>query len=283
MNDSHQHFSPTTICPIKKTTYHCGYVQKTLVFPCYFGATLYRVADDHAPIFCLHDLKVNKSITIGEPYGTSPAYIYDRLQLKVLKPLLHRQVVLQDEFAEYAARIRRIEACLERSNRPRYNFRQIEKEGWDVNETQEQQDKVWNHDLPGSVKRATDSFASASDELTIAYSLTLNHLLKSHDGISRSSSHLPPLKTLSSSGSPLTDIDMGVYKQILQLTIKALQDELYLLEVNAVNACMDDVGWVLPNEENARSRLEPIMTLRLVQPERKSGTSRREAFIRGAR
>ena len=76
---------------------------------------------------------------------------------------------------------------------------------------------------------------------------------------------------------------MGVYKQILQLTIKYLQDELYLLEVNAVNACMDDVGWVLPNEENARSRLEPIMTLRLVQPERKSGTSRREAFKRGAR
>ena len=158
------------MCPTKKTTYHCGYVPKTLVFPCYFGATLYRVADDHAPIFCLHDLTVDESI-----------------------------------------------------------------------------------------------------------------LLKSHEGISRSSSHLPPLKTLSSSGSPLTDINMGVYKQILQLTIKYLQDELYLLEVNAVNACMDDVGWVLPNEENARSRLEPIMTLRLVQPERKSGTSRREAFKRGAR
>lgn len=268
------------MCLINKTTYHCGYVQKTLVFPCYFGRQLYRVADDHAPIFCLHDLKVNKSITIGEPYGTSPAYIYDRLQLKVLKPLFHRQVVLQDEFAEYAARICRIKACLECSDRPTYNFRQIEKEGWDVNEKQRIQDKLWNHDLPGSVKRATDSFASASDELTIAYSLTLNHLLTSHDGISRSSSHLPPLKTLSTSGSPLTDIDMEVYEQILQRTIKDLQYELYLLEVNAVNACMDDVGWVMPNEENARSRLEPIMTLRAVQPEEKSGTSIRKALIR---
>jgi hypothetical protein len=73
---------------------------------------------------------------------------------------------------------------------------------------------------------------------------------------------------------------MGVYEQILQQTIEAVQHELHLLEVHAVHACMDDVGWVLPNDENAKNKLLPIMENRLVQPEEKSGTSIREALIR---
>jgi hypothetical protein len=168
---------------MKETTYHGGHVQKTLLLACDFAARLYRVADDDdAPIFCLHGSKVERSITIKEIYGTNPTCKYDSLQMKVLKPLFRRQVVLQDEFADYAARIRAIKACLASSNRPTYNFHQTTKEGWDAEELQKRQDELWEHVLPASVERTTDIFASASDEITKAYSLTLDHLLKSYDG-----------------------------------------------------------------------------------------------------
>jgi hypothetical protein len=269
------------MCHIQETTYLCGYVQNTLLLACPFAARLYRIAaDDDAPIFCLHGLIVNRSINIEETYGSNPTCNYDSLQMKVLKPLFRRQVVLQDEFADYAARIRAIKACLQSSNRPTYNFYQTMKEGWDAEELQKRQDELWDHVLPASVERTTDVFASASDEMTIAYSLTLNHPLKSHDGITRSSSHLPALKTQLDSGSSLSDIDMEVYEQILQQEIEAVQHELHLLEVHALDACMDDIGWVLPSDKNAKNKSLRVMENRLVQPEEKSGTSIREWLIR---
>lgn len=266
------------MCYIQETTYHDGYVQKTILLACNFAERLYRIDNDDAPIFCLNALKVEKSITIKEAYGADPTCNYDRLQMKALKPFFRRQVDLQDEFADYAARIRDIKACLESGNRPTYNFQQIAKEGWDVIEEQRKQDRLWEQALPASVEKVTNIFAAASNEMTIAYS----RMLTSHFRISRSDPPLPARKTRLAPVSSLKTIDMEVYEQILQDTIEEVQHELHLLELHAVDACMDNVGWVLPNDKKARSKLEPTMTYRCVQPEAKSGTSIRKAFIRKA-
>ncbi|OSS50529.1 hypothetical protein B5807_05147 [Epicoccum nigrum] len=115
--------------------------------------------------------------------------------------------------------------------------------------------------------------------MTIAYSSTMNRLLESHFGISRSSSNLPALKAQLDSSSLLINTDTGVYEQILQQMLTTVQHEILRLEVQALEACMDDFGWVLPKDENADNTLLRMMACRLIRPVEKSGTGIREAFI----
>ncbi|KAF3008757.1 hypothetical protein E8E13_010139 [Curvularia kusanoi] len=277
------------MCYLQETSYSCGHVQQTLLLACNFAKRLYRTDDARAPIFCLHGLQVVKSVTVEGQCATTNAAICDRLQNKSLKPLFRRQTVVQGEFADHAERIRSIGACLENGKRPIYNFQQIAKEGWDAREQQKRQDQLWSEILPASIQKTTNIFADACNEMTIAYTLTMNILLKRDFGISPSTSTLPALKTkLDSYFSAvdflhedyiLVDTDAEVCEQVLHKTRDTVQQELLELEAHAVEACMDDVGWLLPKDDDAKDALSRMMRDRLVQPVEKSGMDIREAFI----
>lgn len=109
---------------------------------CKYAERLTRTADGVAPKFCLQSFKVVKSITIEGACGSSGGNICNRLQRKVLKPLLERQKVVEDEIASYAKRICGVKACLDDGKRPLYNFHQIFEEGWNAREEQRRQDTL---------------------------------------------------------------------------------------------------------------------------------------------
>lgn len=195
-------------------------------------------------------------------------------------------------FSEYADRLRNVQTCLENEKRPMYNFQQISKEGWDAKEQQKQQDMLWNKLLPGSIERAISTFAGACNEMIAAWTLTANELLKKSEGKLVDCSKLPTLKTQldpnwdlasyvdeDSEDTPLTGSDTMLYEQVLHKTRITLQNELIELELQAVEACMDDVGWVLPDDERARGMLQDMIVHQLVQPVERSGTGVPKAFL----
>jgi hypothetical protein len=78
---------------------------------------------------------------------------------------------------------------------------------------------------------------------------------------------------------PLTGLNTNVFEQVLYNVRITLRDELLKLELQAVEACMDDIGWVLPNDERANDVLEYLMVHRLVQPVEVSGTGIRVMLV----
>lgn len=59
-----------------------------------------------------------------------------------------------------------------------------------------------------------------------------------------------------------------------------LQNDILEMEIQAVEVCMDGVGWEFPDDQNAKQSLEHWLPCRLVQPVEQSGTTIREAFMR---
>lgn len=284
---------PDKMCYIQERTFTCGHTQKMLFMSCNFAKQLTPTVDRRAPTFCLEGLKVVQHITIDGACGAYRKYeVCNRLESRVLKPFFDRQAIVEAEFAAYAERFCNIRNCMNNGKRPIYNFQQIAKEGWDAKEQQEQQDMIWTKLLPESVDQFTAVFARACNEMMTVYALTLNTVLLKYFGRSIDHENLPPLTTqiepgwdlqeymIQGSGdTPLTNPDAMIFEQVLHQMRTKIQYSLEQLELQAVEACMDDVGWVLPNDKDARDMVEPMVYYRLVQPLARSGTDIRKDFI----
>lgn len=278
------------MCYLQETTFSCGHTQKSVLLACSFSAQLYRISDSGGPTFCLHGLQVVKSTTVQEACGANSKRFCNRIELKVLKPFFTRQTTIEQEFATYADRIRSIKTCLDTANRPVYNFRQIALEGWNAKEEQRRQDDLWNRILPALLDKAVAHFTHACNELTTAYVLTINEVSRQHFDRPLIDWDPPALETPLHPGSTIVDWlyrdsvvshwEAAVYDGVYYATRRTLRHELLELETRALEACMDDVGWVLPGEQGARIALEQVKVSRLVQPVEMSGTGVRKAFVR---
>ncbi|KAF2629727.1 hypothetical protein BU25DRAFT_447147 [Macroventuria anomochaeta] len=211
----------------------------------------------------------------AEACEASGKQICDCLQLKVLKPLIDRQTLVEHEFGVYAEHICNIKSCLENGKRPMYNFQQI------VKEQQKRQDSLWNRLLPDSVDRLITLFTDSCNEMTAAYTLTVNDILKKHFRRSSPSSEFPALKMRLDLNWRLENFkDFIAENHVQEIQILVLQHELLKLEVQVLEACIDDVAWVLTGcDEDAEDCLECMMVKRLIQPTENSGTAIREAFV----
>jgi hypothetical protein len=118
------------MCQLQETGYTCGHVRKTLYEACDFAKRLTPVVNGRAPSFCLNGLSITHHIQFEEACGAScKEEDCNRLELRVLKPFIDRQMAVKAEFTVYAERLRSIQTCMENGKRPLYNFQQVAKEG----------------------------------------------------------------------------------------------------------------------------------------------------------
>lgn len=70
-----------------------------------------------------------------------------------------------------------------------------------------------------------------------------------------------------------------MFEEVVHTVSAKFQHEILKLEIQALGACMDGVGWTLPENKFTKDTLEHMMLYRLVQPVEQSGTAVREAFV----
>jgi hypothetical protein len=109
---------------------------------CKYAERVTRTNDICAPEFCLQGFKEVRSGTAKKACGSSNGD--GCLQAEILKPLLERKTMVEDEFASYAQRNLCVKACLDIGKCPLYIFHQISQEDLDTRAKYRQQDTLWN-------------------------------------------------------------------------------------------------------------------------------------------
>lgn len=79
--------------------------------------------------------------------------------------------------------------------------------------------------------------------------------------------------------TPLMEPETLMFEQPLHNMRTIFEYESVELELEAIEACMHDVGWLSNNYEHARATLEPVVWCRLVQPLAVSGPNIRKEFV----
>ena len=269
---------PGNMCYLQETTFNCGSVHKSLFIAWKYAERLTRTADGCATRFCLQGFKVVKNINIDEPCGSSNGG--GCLQARVLEPLLDRKSTVESEFASYAERIFSIKACLENGKRPIYNFHQVSQEGWDAKRHQKRMDTLGNRLLPWEIERLVPFFENSCNEISAAYTLTANELVRKHEGGDSGAFKARVFRTPVHEETLLIAPICAWFDEVVHAIRTKLRDEILEMEIHALDACMDDVGWKFPDDVSAKNSLEHWLSCRLVQPVEQSGTAIREAFVR---
>ncbi|KAJ4994368.1 hypothetical protein SVAN01_00197 [Stagonosporopsis vannaccii] len=253
------------MCYLEKTTFSCGHTRKSIFLACNFvsDCTAQKTLADR-PFACTayKSSRVRPSKKHAEPAASSSVTAYNSS----------------------------VKACLDSAERPIYNFQQIAQEGWNAKVEQRLQDDLWDHILPTLLQKVSALYAHACNEMTTAYVLTINEVSSWHFKRPLINYGPPALETPVNPSWTIVDWlhgdslvqhwEAAMYEEVYRRTHRNLQHELLELEIQALQACMDDVGWVLPKEESAKHALQDTMVSRLVQPVEKSGTSVRGAFVR---
>ncbi|KAJ4381243.1 hypothetical protein N0V86_003592 [Didymella sp. IMI 355093] len=104
-------------------------------------------------------------------------------------------------------------------------------------------------------------------------------LLRNRGGVASEASNMSILRTHLQEEGLLTAPNCTWSEEVVRSVSAKLQDELLRLEIQALQACMDDVGWTFPAEEDAKESLEYWLLHRLVQPGEPSGTAVRKALV----
>jgi hypothetical protein len=134
--------------------------------------------------------------------------------------------------------------------------------------------------LPWKVERIVPLFENSCNEITAAYTLTARELLRKHGGGDSGAFEPLVFRTPVHEEMLLTAPSCTWFDEVIHAIRTKLRDELLEMEIQALEACMDDVGWKFPEDEDAKQSLEHWLSSRLVQPVEQSGTAVREAFVR---
>lgn len=257
------------MCYLQETTFNCGCSHKSLFMACKYVELIACTTDSEAHWFCLQGSQVVKSSIVDESCGS--AHWAGCVLNTIFKPLIDRKTMVKNELDSYAKRIFSVKICLESGNLPLYNFYQVAREGWDAKEQQGRMDDFWNKILPAEVESMVSLLSNNRHEIIDAFTLMMNECLQKLHGVDSNAFNEEML---------LTAPGCTWFDEVVHAATFKIQGELLKMEVHAVEACMDDIGWTFPDDKSAKESLAHCMSKRLVQPVEQSGTAVREAFVR---
>jgi hypothetical protein len=251
---------PGNMCYLQETIFSCRSVHKSLFMACKYAERMTRTTDVYAPRFCSHGCEIVKSITVDATCGSSNGG--GCLQAKFLAPLLDRRSTVGSQFASYAKRIFSIKVCSKNGKRPIYNFHQVSQEGWDAKQHQKRVDSLWNKSLPWKRERLVPLFENSRNEITAVYTLTTSELLREHDGVGFSAYKVSALRTPIHEETLLIAPDCNWSDEVVYAIRRKLRDDVFEMELQALEACMDDVGWMeTPLRRGRKAKLGELVVI----------------------
>ncbi|KAF2829748.1 hypothetical protein CC86DRAFT_174262 [Ophiobolus disseminans] len=254
--------STCTMCQLQETTYACGHRRKTLFRACDFAQRLAPMPDTRAPSFCLNGLEITREGVSDESCGIGHS---NHSAWSELDDFYDCEAAVHSEFECYMRRIRWIETCLD-GERPECNWAQIAREGFDVDRLKQQQETTWSQTLPEHLAYVESLLIDISNELQVAGTHTVDALLGYADP-----NALPELQiTLDPDWYPDPSTEspaLQIYAQVHHVLRSTVRSNLIRLEELAIVACLDGVGWSLPDDDSeAVERLMACIESRVARP-----------------
>lgn len=254
------------MCQIQTVKFRCGHSRQVLLQACQTAAKLAPLPPKRAPNFCLEGLHiVNTILYTAEECGRG-SNSYGCLENQALKGLDKKYSDLEDELASFSKRVERIKAVLNLRMEPDYNSAQSESQC--RARFMEDQKQLRTISLPLGIQKWSATMNLTQKRLNEVYELTVLTLIKT---LRNSTLTLEPAVCawLQENYGPVEDIKnpiMTFFQDRGEELRQEAHNELVFLEEGAVRACLDDVGWLLPKEEEDRAWLEECMRDRLLGP-----------------
>lgn len=236
------------MCQLQITFYACGHQRKTIFEPCSLARMLGLSTCKHTPSFCPNGLATTRSNAVS--IGCSRSHVsgseYSCADLVILKPFFDHEVIVKEEFEDYNKRLELVVDCLSLaadSGKPECDWSAVPEENLDV--SRDMHDIHWNSALPHYVSITRQTFKQAAEHLHIAHKHTVDVMLRCIV------SEFPPgldMRIDTYSLDP-ENIGLSFYTQIYVRIRDAVRAALQILEITAVVACLDGMGWTLPDQD----------------------------------
>lgn len=236
------------MCKLQLTTFACGHQRKLLLRACAFAQRLVATTSHRAPSFCINGLAIQYTTLSSDLCGRSNNDAEPCAEVPELMALHGRECDVRKEFEAYAQRVRSVSVCMRAREGPECNWWQVKQDGLDVGGLRKEHDVVWCETLPACLKHVEALLTETGQQLRSAAKDAVDALLERAHSDASSDLHAD-------------DTDYPVlqsYAHTVQSLRADIQRELHTLECYAVIACLDGVGWRLPNDEEDEELTELV-------------------------
>lgn len=255
------------MCQLQMTSYGCGHQRKTLFEPCALTQMLNPSSCKHTPSWCPNGLTTTRSNAVSIPCGRSHVSDspYSCAELVLLQPFFLHEASIHAEFGDYNDRISHIADCMSLVSdhgRPELDYSLIP--AADMQAMLDFQDEHYNAALPMYLHMARKTLDATSAQLAAAHTHTIDIMLGC------TPSEYPPGLDMPIDIDALdpNNIGLSFYTQIYSRVRDTVRSAVDTLECTAILACLDGVGWTMPDDDAQalRDGLASLVRDRRVNP-----------------
>ncbi|KAF2873023.1 hypothetical protein BDV95DRAFT_568560 [Massariosphaeria phaeospora] len=279
------------MCKLQLNEYGCGHVRKTLLEACETHKRLAPVAGTRAPTFCLNGLHVVQRVPVEGSCIRQHKGLTCQ-QVKALCPLKKRFDEIEAVLTSYRERGAQIKRLIQPGYQPAYNWDQVVSEGLDetsIKMLEDRQVELRSVTIPEYLDNFAYKLNRCGVELHAVYDYNVKQVLAEASGLGISPSPEVAKMLDEANGWYVADFDSSDYSDFnarewfiidgpFEKLRDAAHDALLFVEHLALDACLDDVGWELPQDPEDHKELLHVMYDRRLMPVNKSRTEPRPGW-----